>query len=146
MVLKRTLRPPRDLAFSSLVAKARPWRRTSDVVRAAVEARVLDDMAAYLEEPKKVLCPILGAPESTAHRLIRHELKLDAVVSERVIRVTQVVRTALEVFGGRQAALRWLKRANLALAGATPLSRLHTGFGAAEVRRILSSITYGGAY
>jgi uncharacterized protein (DUF2384 family) len=52
---------------------------------------------------------------------------------------------AEEIFGGRETAARWLKTSNLALGGATPLSMLDTEPGAAEVRRILSAIDYGGA-
>ena len=147
MPLKRAVRPsPRNKAFSSLVAKAPPWARAVDTIRAGVTARVVDEMVEYLEAPKRVVFSMLHTPESTAHRLIKHDLRLDAAASERVLRVAEILREAQEAFGGRLAALRWLKTANLALAGATPLSLLDTEVGAAQVRRILSAINYGGVY
>jgi uncharacterized protein (DUF2384 family) len=49
-------------------------------------------------------------------------------------------------FGGRESAAKWLQSANIALGGASPLSMLDTEPGAREVRRILASIDYGGAF
>ena len=103
-------------------------------------------MVEYLDVPKNVIFGILHTPESTAHRLIKDNRNLDAAASERVVRVADITRMAEETFGGREAATRWLKSANLALGGATPLSMLDTEPGAGEVRRILASINYGGAF
>jgi putative toxin-antitoxin system antitoxin component (TIGR02293 family) len=111
-----------------------------------VRARLLDDMVAYLDVPKNVIFGLLHTPESTAHRLIKDDRKLDPAASERVVRVADIARMAEEAFGGQEAARRWLKTANLALGGVTPLSMLDTEPGAAEVRRILASINYGGVF
>jgi putative toxin-antitoxin system antitoxin component (TIGR02293 family) len=101
---------------------------------------------AYLDVPKSVIFGVLHTPESSAHRLIKENRTLDAAASERVMRVADVARMAEETFGGRDAAARWLRTSNPALAGATPLSLLDTEPGADEVRRILSSIDYGGPF
>jgi putative toxin-antitoxin system antitoxin component (TIGR02293 family) len=116
-----------------------------DVIRGGIAARVVDDMVQYLDVPKHVIFGLLHTPESTAHRLIRDNRTLDAAASERVMRVADITRAAEGTFGGRPNATRWLKTANLALGGATPLSMLDTEPGAGEVRRILSAIDYGGA-
>jgi putative toxin-antitoxin system antitoxin component (TIGR02293 family) len=76
---------------------------------------------------------------------IKKDRKWGPAASERIVRVADITRMAKETFGGREAATRWLKTANLALGGATPLSMLDTQPGTAEVRRVLSSINYGGA-
>jgi putative toxin-antitoxin system antitoxin component (TIGR02293 family) len=147
MPLKRVRGPRRrNGGFASLVAKAPPWQGTIDVIRSGLPARVVDDMVEYLEVPKSVVFAVLDTPESTAHRLIKDDRRLESAASERVLRVAETVREAEEVFGGRAPALRWLKTANVALGGATPLSLLDTAVGTAEVRRILSAISYGGAY
>jgi len=127
------------------VTKETPTAQKIDVIRSGVRARVVDDMVEYLDVPKNVIFSILHTPESTAHRLIKDNRTLDAAASERVVRVADITRMAEESFGGRAAATRWLKSSNLALGGATPLSMLDTEPGAGEVRRILSSINYGGA-
>lgn len=133
-------------AFRRLVSRETPTAQKIDVIRHGVGARVVDDMVRYLEVPKNVVFGVLHMPESTAHRLIRDNRPLDSAASERVVRVADVIRVAEEVFGGRPAATRWLKMPNVALGDATPLSMLDTEPGASEVRRILSAISYGGAF
>ena len=116
------------------------------MIHGRLPARAADDMAEYLGVSKNVVFGVLDTPESTAHRLIRDGRRLDSAASERVLRVAEIVREAEEAFGGRPAALRWLKSVNLALGGATPLSLLDTAVGAAQVRRVLSAISHGGAF
>ena len=133
------------MVFRAFVAKETPAAKKIDVIRGGVAARVVDDMVEYLDVPKNVIFSVLHTPESTAHRLIKDNRNLDSAASERVVRVADVTRLAEETFGEREAARQWLKSANRALGGATPLSMLDTEPGAGEVRRILSSINYGGA-
>ena len=134
------------LTFRRLVAGETATARKIDVIRRGVRARVVDDMVEYLDVPKSTVFTLLHAPESTAHRLIRDDRSLDSAASERVVRIADAVRLTEATFGGRDGATRWLKTPNLALAGATPLSMLDTEPGAHEVRRVLSSISHGGAF
>ena len=134
------------MAFKAFVVRDIPTAKKIAVIRSGVVARVVDDMVQYLDVPKNVIFAILHTPESTAHKLIKDNRPLDSATSERVMRVADITRMAEETFGGRAAATRWLKTANRALAGATPLSLLDTEPGAREIRRILSSIDYGGAF
>ena len=134
------------ITFQFFVAKETPTAEKIRVIRRGVGARVVDEMVRYLDVPKNLVFSVLHTPESTAHRLIRDNRPLDSAASERVVRVADVIRVAEEVFGGREAATRWLKTPNLALGDETPLSMLDTEPGATEVRRILSSINYGGTF
>jgi putative toxin-antitoxin system antitoxin component (TIGR02293 family) len=133
-------------AFGALVAEEPPTAAKIETIRSGVRARVVEEMVMYLTVPKSVVFDVLRTPESTAHRLIKENRPLDAAASERVVRVADVTRMAEATFGGREAGTRWLKTPNLALQGATPLSMLDTEPGAAEVRRILASINYGGVF
>ena len=132
--------------FRSFVATDTPAAAKIDVIRGGVLARVVDDMAEYLDVPKNVIFAVLHTPESTAHRLIKDNRHLDSAASERVVRVADITRMAEETFGGRDSATQWLKSQNLALGGETPLSMLDTEPGAGEVRRLLHSINYGGVF
>ena len=134
------------MVFKAFVSKETPTAKKIDLIRRGVAARVVDDMVEYLDVPKNVIFGVLHTPESTAHKLIKDNRTLDSAASERVVRVADVTRMAEETFGGREAATHWLKSPNLALAGAMPLSMLDTEPGAGEVRRILSSINYGGTF
>jgi putative toxin-antitoxin system antitoxin component (TIGR02293 family) len=145
----RSLRlvPNKDAAaFKTFVSKETPTAKKVALIRRGVAARIVDDMAHYLGVPKGLIFGVLHAPESTAHRLIKDNRTLDSAASERVVRVADVMRMAEETFGGREAAARWLRSPNIALAGTMPLANLDTEPGAGEVRRILLSINYGGAF
>jgi putative toxin-antitoxin system antitoxin component (TIGR02293 family) len=139
-------RERRAIPFRLLVARKISAAAKIAAIRAGLRARLLDEMVAYLDVPKNVIFGLLHTPESTAHRLIKDDRTLDPAASERVVRVADIARMAEEVFGGRDAARRWLKTANLGLGGVTPLSMLDTEPGSAEVRRILASINYGGVF
>ena len=153
MALKKHARAVRKPAragpahvFRAFVSREAAPGEKIDVIRAGVGARVVDDMVEYLDVPKHAIFSVLHTPESTAHRLIRDNRTLDRAASERVVRVADVTRMAEATFGGKAAATQWLKRPNLALGGATPLSMLDTEPGANEVRRVLAAIDHGGVF
>jgi putative toxin-antitoxin system antitoxin component (TIGR02293 family) len=133
-------------AFETFVLNVTTTAKKIDLIRGGVAARVVDDMVEYLDVPKNVIFGLLHTPESTAHKLIRDNRMLDSAASECVVRVADITRMAEETFGGREPATKWLKTRNRALAGVTPLSMLDTEPGAGEVRRVLSSINYGGVF
>jgi len=132
------------MPFQVFVAGETPAATKIAVIRKGVPARVVDQMVEYLAVSKNVIFAVLHTPESTAHKLIKDNRVLDAAASERVVRIADITRMAETTFGGRAAATRWLQTPNLALGEVTPLSMLDTEPGASEVRRILSSIDYGG--
>ena len=146
VVAPRRLAPKRRAGlFQAFVSTETPTAKTIELIRRGVAAGVVDDMAEYLGVPKTVIFGILHTPESTAHKLIKDHRTLDSAASERVVRVAEITRRAEHTFG-REAAAQWLKSPNLALRGSTPLSVLDTEPGAGEVRKILSSIDYGGTF
>lgn len=130
--------------FRSFVSRQTSVATKIQVIREGVRARTVDDIVDYFAVPKTMIFALLHTPESTAHRLIKEDRALDSAASERVVRVADVTRIAQATFGGRERAVEWLKTPNIALGRTTPLSMLDTEPGAAEVRRILSAIDYGG--
>lgn len=70
-------------------------------------------------------------------RLARHE-------SDRLYRLARIIAIAEQFLGDRQRALRWLKRPNRALGGASPIEVLDTEPGARQVEKVLGRIAYGG--
>ncbi|MDP3008191.1 MbcA/ParS/Xre antitoxin family protein [Methylotenera mobilis] len=63
--------------------------------------------------------------------------------SEVQLRIDEMLALAIETFGSKTMADEWLNRENFAL-GATPISMAETDAGLMEVKKILSSISYGG--
>jgi putative toxin-antitoxin system antitoxin component (TIGR02293 family) len=70
-------------------------------------------------------------------RLARHE-------SDRLYRLARIVALAKNYLGDEETALRWLKRPNRALGGASPLASVDTEPGARSVENVLGRIAYGG--
>ena len=134
------------MLFKKFVANPTAAADKIEVIRAGVNARVMDGMVAYLDVPKNQIFAVLRTPESSAHTLIKDNRTLDSATTERVMRIADIARFAEETFGGREPATKWLKSENRALAGASPLSMLDTEPGAGEVRKILASINYGGTF
>jgi putative toxin-antitoxin system antitoxin component (TIGR02293 family) len=64
--------------------------------------------------------------------------------SDRIYRLARIVALAKYYIGDAESARRWLKRANRALAGATPLESMDTELGARTVEDVLGRIAYGG--
>ncbi|HSF48448.1 MAG TPA: antitoxin Xre/MbcA/ParS toxin-binding domain-containing protein, partial [Burkholderiales bacterium] len=73
----------------------------------------------------------------------KKEGALSSQESAKLLRVARVLDRAIEVFENRGAALDWLKSANPALGGATPLSLLDTDLGAEAVFDTLGRIEHG---
>jgi putative toxin-antitoxin system antitoxin component (TIGR02293 family) len=59
------------------------------------------------------------------------------------VRLARVIARAEEVFEEPETAMDWLKSANAALGGATPLSLLDTDIGAEGVMDTLGRIEHG---
>lgn len=64
--------------------------------------------------------------------------------SERILRFSRVLDTAVELFEGDQAgAVIWLRAPNRALNGKTPLGMTKTEIGAREVENLIGRLEYG---
>jgi putative toxin-antitoxin system antitoxin component (TIGR02293 family) len=82
------------------------------------------------------------SPRSLQRR--RRSGRLARFESDRLYRLARIVALAGQSLGDRERALRWLKRSNRALGGATPLTGLDTELGARQVENLLGRISYGG--
>jgi len=76
------------------------------------------------------------------HRRSRRE-KLTLEESDRVVRAIRVLSRAEAVYGSRERALAWLRRANPRLDGRVPLSLLKTDTGSRIVEELLVQIDEG---
>lgn len=82
------------------------------------------------------------SPRSLQRR--RRSGRLARFESDRLYRLARIVALAQHSLGNRAIAIRWLKRSNRALGGATPISAIDTELGARQVENILGRIAYGG--
>ncbi len=77
-----------------------------------------------------------------AHRLARHQ-SLSLEESDRAVRVARIAALGEEVFGERDRAWRWLRKAKRQFRGKSPIEMLTTEAGARIVEELLIQIDDG---
>jgi len=92
-------------------------------------------------EPEK-MAHLLGISPRTLKRR-REDGTLSRVESERLYRITQLLRAATKVFGSEEEARSWLKRPQMRLGGEVPLEIARLEPGAREAERLLGRIEHG---
>lgn len=121
--------PKTEFDLIALVRKGVPYRALASA-KAALEVSN-DDLSKFLNLKKRTL----------ARR--RGEERLTADESERLVRLARVAARAEEVLGDRPAALRWIRKPNRALGGASPIELLDTDLGLDAVLNVLGRIEHG---
>lgn len=114
-----------------------------DMTREGLPVQTLPFLAEGLAVERKTLAQILGISDRTLSRRLASDLRLTLDESDRIIRVARVVAHALDTFGQKDKASRWMQKPNRALQGLTPLSLLDTDAGIRQVDTILGRIDYG---
>lgn len=112
------------------------------VVRRGISATAVETLTKNLGISQAEFAAAVGIPERTLARRKR-EGTLSSEESAKLVRVARVVQRAEEVFENLDAAVNWLKSANPALSGQTPLSLVDTEIGAEFVADTLGRIEHG---
>lgn len=90
------------------------------------------------------LAGALGVSTRTLARKKRKS-RLNAVESDRVVRLGRVLSLALEVFANKKVAtIEWLHDPIIALGGKAPVDFLDTDAGLRRVEQVLVHLDYGG--
>ncbi|WP_035055216.1 type II RES/Xre toxin-antitoxin system antitoxin [Andreprevotia chitinilytica] len=127
------------------LGRATPGARI-ELIRAGMPAELVGDIAEAFDISKQQVYGVLHIPASTGARLTKENKTLGVAESERVARIVEITRAAVEAFGDERKAKRWLTSPSRSFNGATPFSMLDTEIGAQEVRRVLVVIQYGGVF
>ncbi len=112
------------------------------VIRRGIPSSAINSLTKFTRIPQTDLATALGIPARTLARRKR-EGKLNTEESAKVVRLARVIERAEEVFEDFDAAIDWLKSANVSLDGNTPLSLLDTDVGAESVTDTLGRIEHG---
>jgi putative toxin-antitoxin system antitoxin component (TIGR02293 family) len=121
---------------------ARTPHQLVKVVQAGLKFDELEALRAGLGLPLEKLAEKLGIARATLHRRkIGGRLAPDE--SDKVIRFARLLRSAEQIFGGREGARQWLSFPQYGLGGAVPLDYARTEVGAREVETLLGRIEYG---
>ena len=116
--------------------------RIIESIQNGLPIRELDDLHASLDVDIGKLASMLRISKATLHRR-KAQGRLDPAESDRVLRFARLLGKAVAVFGGIEAARRWLNSPQFGLGGAVPLDYAVTEPGAREVENLLGRIEYG---
>jgi putative toxin-antitoxin system antitoxin component (TIGR02293 family) len=122
------------------------FSRGGMTTREVVDATGLRDYAQVLIALGDAGLPMPTLPEAEIERQasVFAELVGQREPPEADARVTEIERLALEVFGTKERAAKWMQTPNFCLGQRMPESSLDTEESAESVRQILNAIRYGG--
>ena len=112
-----------------------------DTVRQGLAISVVDDVLASGALTAAELDRLAFPRKTLAHRRVMGMLSPEQ--SDRLSRILRVIAMTEEVFGARDVARTWLRRASGALGGHAPLDLLDTDGGARAVETLLLRIDHG---
>jgi putative toxin-antitoxin system antitoxin component (TIGR02293 family) len=128
---------------AQLQARPRSAHDWHELIRRGLPVAAMDAFKQQAMLSDAELAQLIGVSEKTLSRARAGHGKLDPIASDRLYRVVRLVVLAAEVLESTQAALRWLKRAQVGLGSATPLAMMTTDAGSAEVEKLLLRIEHG---
>lgn len=111
-------------------------------IQQGLRFRELEALQDNIDVPLEQLAAKLSISRSTLQRR-KSAGRLSPDESDKVMRFSQLVEHATDVFGNIGKARAWLKYPQRGLGGAVPLDYAETEIGAREVDNLLGRIDYG---
>lgn len=111
------------------------------VAHHGLRVQAIEDWLQVANLPKQGFYGGLRLSPSTLSRKNKDDT-LDAAVTERLVRQSELMVKAAEVFG--DGAGTWMTKAHPLLEGRTPLDAASNEYGGIKVRQILNAIEHGG--
>lgn len=111
-------------------------------LKEGLPAEIVETLGRELEVSRKELARVAGVAERTLIRKIQAG-RLTPDQSERMNRVARLFARTVDVLGGKERALRWLKAPRSYFNGKPPLDFADTELGCQEVLNLLGRIEYG---
>ena len=111
-------------------------------VREGLPFRSFENVAEALDLRSGELADLIGVASRTLARR-KHLKTLSAVESDRLVGIARIGSLAEATLGSLQHARGWLRHANRALGGVSPLACLDTEPGRRQVEELLYRISYG---
>jgi putative toxin-antitoxin system antitoxin component (TIGR02293 family) len=134
---------PGNRVFESLGIKAtRP--DLVEEIRKGLSVSVISKMVKELDVSQRSLLKVLDVSTATLTRRRQDRKRLNLQESDRVYRIANVYRAAVQLFEGhREHARQWLNQPAKALDGHTPFELLDTEAGADEVLDLIGRLEHG---
>lgn len=141
IVVKMARGSGKHFTFLELMKADEPRRVL--VVHDGLQSLIMEEAAQALAVPKATLFGAIGVPVSTMSRRLQSGARLSLDESDKVDRVAQAFKRAIDVFGQEQMAREWMSTRLLALGDRTPLELLDSSAGYQMVLNTIGRIAYG---
>jgi len=112
-------------------------------VRQGFSYSEFEDLQSSLKLPAERLAEQVGLSRATLQRRKKSEGNLNAIQSDRVVRLARLLGKAVDVFEDEDIARRWMLSPQRGLGGEMPLDFAFTEVGAREVENLLGRIEQG---
>jgi putative toxin-antitoxin system antitoxin component (TIGR02293 family) len=120
-------------------------RPAIELIRDGYLASMLKSASSFFNVSDARIQNIARVSATTVSRLEQKNAKIDAAATERVYRLSNVTRMAIDVFENQDAAIAWMRQPNNVLGDVAPLDLMDTEPGAVAVKQVLNAIATGGA-
>jgi putative toxin-antitoxin system antitoxin component (TIGR02293 family) len=128
---------------AGLGRQVRSFTDLADAIKAGLPSATIRELVSKGLTTAKEISESVRIPERTLMRIqTRDRLPVDE--SDKIYRLAYLIAMAIKSLGNDDKAYLWLRRANRALGGRTPLNSIGTEPGIREVERVLGQIEYGG--
>lgn len=125
------------------LADMTPLQRHDIVTNGLPVVLVHEMMAEYKLLKREDVLHAIGLSERTIRRGENNDRLLDSNASDRLLHLAAVTEHAIDVFGSKDAAERWLVAPALALDQRKPIDLLQSSGGAELVKSLLTRINFG---
>jgi len=115
------------------------------VVHDGLTTAIMEQAAQALSVSKTEFLTALRLPISTMTRRLKTGARLSPDESDKVDRVAQAFKRAIELFGNEETAREWMSTKLLGLGDRTPLELLDSSAGYEMVLNTIGRIAYGAA-
>jgi putative toxin-antitoxin system antitoxin component (TIGR02293 family) len=113
-----------------------------DAIKEGISKEELENLKEQTALDYDTLAKVLSVAKATLHNK-KGKAKFDLSVSERLLLLADIYSYGYEVFENKERFNHWMKSANTALGGVTPLNLLDTLYGMEEVKHLIGRIEYG---
>jgi len=114
-----------------------------DLIRSGLRFDMIDFVAEHYGLSTEILHRVIELSSRTAARRKQTPSPLNAMQSERLVRVVRVLEFATDVLEDADNARTWLHTSNVALNDQRPVDLLDTGIGYEQVMDVLRRLEFG---
>jgi putative toxin-antitoxin system antitoxin component (TIGR02293 family) len=108
-----------------------------------LNANVIRNFARHFQLRLSEISKMLNVSEPTIYRWSKSGRPLDKYVAIKLLEITELFLSGMELFGDRESFFKWLSLPNTSLGGMEPQELLQYPDGISKVRDALGRIEYG---